>query len=270
MAHANSSMHPVVALRNGMASLEAAFLLCLALPGKNAVHQLRSATRRIEAQLELFAFLPELPPHGQQVRRLRRLLKKLRRAAGSVRDLDVQRTLIREEIKRAAMGRAARKEARHLRRELKARRKEAAANLQKLLHRHRARLPLLWEDLLEALAPEESITLSEARLTRMIREWYRNDLPAELQGGKAFHRIRKRAKLARYLAESAPEPALAARRLAKRFEAIQQTGGTWHDWLLLTHISRGELTASAELTRRFAAKIQPALQEFRRQLRYRI
>ena len=58
------------------------------------VHQLRVATRRMTAGLSVFksAVTPQLH------RRLRRALRRLRRAAGAVRDLDVQRLLADEQL----------------------------------------------------------------------------------------------------------------------------------------------------------------------------
>lgn len=281
MARADQSTHPAQQLRDAVASLEASVLLCLARPGKIAVHRLRTSTRRVEAQIELLSMLPGLPPHGQQARNAVRLLKQLRQAAGQVRDIDVQRDLVRGEVAASKTEGAPspngelRGETRRLRRVLKRNGEEAAERLLRLLHKQRARLPLVFQELLNALAAAESIALSETELIALARDCYRNRrIPSQPDAAPQdiaeLHETRKRAKLARYLAESAPESALAARRLAARFAALQQAGGEWHDWLILQGVAAQELGDSAILPRHFAAQANRALQEFQRRLRYKI
>jgi CHAD domain-containing protein len=212
--------------------------------------------------------LPQLPQHKQQRQKALRLLKKLRRAAGRVRDLDVQRQLIREEA--AASHGALRKEARHLRRELKRKRDDEAAHLLKLLHKQTANLRPVFEKLLHTLAPAESLALSEAQLTGLAHNLYAHPIsgptPAAHNDTAQLHALRKRAKLARYLAESAPLSAASAHRLAAHFEKLQEAGGKWHDWLLLTNIATGELGHSASLAERFAAHTRSSLRTFKRRL----
>lgn len=279
MARANHSAHPMQALRETITSLEASIQLCLAKPGKKAVHNLRTITRRIEAQLELLSMLPELPPPDKHQRKAIRLLKKLRHAAGQVRDIDVQCNLIREE---AAGHKAAsrtnseiRKEASHLGRDLKYKRGKEVDALLRLLRKHRTTLPAVFEELLDALTPAESITVSEAKLTALVRCWYKDHrdrhTPAAVPHDTAeLHLLRKRAKLARYLAESAPKSATAAHRLAAQFEKLQQAGGRWHDLLILAEVAASDLGNSAKLPQRFAAKADRALATFKRRLRYKI
>jgi CHAD domain-containing protein len=185
MAQVEQSAHPVQQLREVVASLEASVLLCLAKPGKVAVHRLRTSTRRVQAQLELLSMLPDLPPHGPQARKAVRLLKQFRQAAGQVRDIDVQRDLVRDEVAGSKvaplpdpeLGR----EARRLRRMLKRNGKEAAERLLRLLHKQRARLPLAFQKLLDALVPAESIALSETELIALARDCYRNRREPSLQ-----------------------------------------------------------------------------------------
>lgn len=278
MAQADQSAHPVQQLREAVAALEASVLLCLAKPGKIAVHRLRTSTRRVEAQLELLSMLPGLPPHQQQARKAVRLLKQLRQAAGQLRDIDVQRDLVRNEVAGSKVDgapcpdRELRDEARQLLRTLKRKGEEAADRLLRLLHKQRARLPLVFEELLDALAPAGSIALSEAELTALARDCYartgvRQPSPSVHLEPAELHETRKRAKLARYLAESAPQSALEAHRLAARFAALQQAGGEWHDWLILAEVAAGELGDSAKLPQRFAAHADRALRTFMRRLR---
>jgi CHAD domain-containing protein len=268
MAKDGQSVYPIQSLRDATTALEASILLCLAKPGKKAVHELRTAIRRVEAQFALLPMLPQLPQHKRQRQKALRLLKKLRRAAGLVRDLDVQRQLIRDEA--AASHGAIRHEARQLRRELKRKRDDQATHLLKVLHKQTANLRPVFEKLLHTLAPAESLALSERQLTGLAHNLY-----AHLISGPALaahndtaqlHALRKRAKLARYLAESAPPSAAASHRLAAHFEKLQEAGGKWHDWLLLTSIAAGDLGHSASLAERFAARTQSSLRTFKRRL----
>jgi CHAD domain-containing protein len=271
------SAHPIETLREAVTALEAAVLLCLARPGKKRLHKLRISTRRVEAQLTLLSLLPKLPPHHIEADKARRLLRKLRRAAGLVRDIDVQRDLIRNEA--AGAPRKLRTDARKLRRALKRQRDREASALLRLLNKQRDRLPRALEDLLSALAPQQSLALTQIQLTALVRKWYaqpsdRQPAPAispkVSDDPQALHAIRKRAKLARYLAESAPASAHAAHRLAARFEALQLAGGEWHDWLILAEIAADELGDSSELPHRFASHAESALRDFRHHLRYKI
>jgi CHAD domain-containing protein len=284
MYRANHSTHPVQTLRDTAIALEAAVLLCLAKPGKKAVHQLRTSTRRVEAQLELLSRVPRLPAREGHTRKLRRLLKDMRRAAGRVRDIDVQRELIKKEAgssgdgtnraRRDRADRTLREETRTLRRELKRRREEEAEHLLRLLRRRRERLPLALQGLLDSLEPAERIALSESQLTALARGCYKGSLrrQPDAKGSQAaqLHGMRKRAKLARYIAESSPEEAVAAHRLAALFERVQQAGGEWHDWLLLEQVAAEELGDSAKLPQRFAAHAETALHVFQRRLGYKI
>ncbi len=87
---------PVQALREHITALEAAITVCLADPGHKPVHKLRTETRRVEALLLLLALVPGLPEHRKEAAALLRALAKLRRAAGTVRDLDVHRKMLEE------------------------------------------------------------------------------------------------------------------------------------------------------------------------------
>jgi CHAD domain-containing protein len=268
MASSIQSIRPVATLREYITALDAAILLCLAKPGKRAVHELRTTTRRIEAQLTLLSMLPGLPRHDKLRRNIITILKKLRRAAGRVRDLDVQRDLVDSEAK-GKSGKL-REEAHQLRRELKRQRQTEATRLERVLHDRQARLPLLFEELLDALAPAQSATLTESQLTALIHQWYEHSSEQQPSGDpngtNRLHTIRKRAKLARYLAESAPHLANNARRVAARFESLQQAGGEWHDRLLLAEVAAHELGKSAQLPQRFAAQADRSLKTYQRRL----
>jgi CHAD domain-containing protein len=278
MARARQTTHPVQVLRETALLLGAAIRACLAHPGKEPVHQLRTTTRRIEALFVLLSMLPSLPPHREPADKALRLFKRLRRAAGQVRDFDVQRDLVEKEaeaVPGAPPDPALQDEARRLSRELKRKRDEHANSLVRLLKKEQAEVALAFDDLLDALAPSEAIKLTQAELIALIRGWYAQRVPpqssaAAPQSAEELHEIRKCAKLARYIAESSPESARRTRNLGAKFESLQKAGGEWHDRLLLADIAAVELGKTAQLTQRFAAQAEIALSNFKRRLRYKI
>lgn len=262
---------PLEVLRDQATAVEASMLECLARPTKRSVHKLRTSTRRIQAQLELLAILPELPPHSKPRQKLLQFLKKLRRAAGAVRDLDVQCDLLAgiESRKGGPQSDDIRKEARELRRQLKRDREKHAEALLEVLKQERADLPIVFRQLNDALKPARSLSVSDAELTALVLTWYRRRSPAAAprrDDVDQLHHIRKQAKLARYLAESAPDSAPKAHRLAVKFEALQEAGGEWHDWLLFAELARKQLGDSALLPQRFDARAEKALRTFERRI----
>jgi CHAD domain-containing protein len=263
---------PLKTLRDHATALEASILECLAKPAKKSVHKLRTSTRRIEAQLELLAMLPELPAHDRPKQKLLKLLKKLRQAAGQVRDLDVQRDLIADSTSKKRgpqAGDTIRKEARQLRQELKSQRNKQADDLVTLLQQEKADLPLAFKQFFDSLGDFDALRVSEPDLIAAVRTWYTQRAPSSppaLDDVEHLHDIRKEAKLARYLAETAPSSARKARRLAAEFEELQEAGGQWHDWLLLSEIARAELGDSAQLPRLFAARASKSLKQFERRI----
>ena len=265
----STTAHPIRTLREHVTALEAAITLCLAEPTAKPVHRLRTSTRRIEAQLMLFELLPALPPHDKAACKARRLLKKLRRAAGKVRDLDVQGDLIAAETPDDAP-RSIQKKSLQLRGALEEQRAQAARQLVKTLQQHQAKLALTLESLLSTLAPSEPLTIAPTQLSTIIQSWFSQNSPAEPTSNpddpEHLHSIRKTAKLARYLAENAPKSARTPRKLARTFESIQEAGGEWHDWLILSTIAGNELGKSSPLTESFTNKCHSALAAYRRRL----
>jgi CHAD domain-containing protein len=272
MASGNNKIEPLKTLREQAAALEASILECLAKPAKRSVHKLRTSTRRIEAQLQLLAMFPELPARAKPAQKVLRLLKKIRQAAGVVRDIDVQQDLVAESTPKKSGSQSAddvRKDARQLGQDLKRWRDKHADELVELLQQQKTDLPLTFKNLFDSLEDAGSLAISEADLTSRVRAWYSENTPdaaPDLDDIDHLHDIRKQAKLARYLAESAPASAAKARRLASQFEDLQEAGGQWHDWLLLSEIARTHLGNSAELPQRYAARAEKCLKQFERQI----
>ena len=265
-----TSAHPIRTLREHVTALEAAITLTLADPKPRAVHRLRTTTRRIEGQLAMLALLPDIPAHDKLARNSRRILKQLRRAAGKVRDLDVQLELI-QGIKPERTSPAFERDSGQLRSELEAQREKAASKLAKKLHRRQTDATLQLESLLEALGSAEALALSPTQITALAHDWFASNAPPEPDHNPDdpdhLHTLRKNAKLARYIAENAPKAAKTPRRLAQSFESMQEAGGHWHDWLVLAAISSDRLGASSPLTHALTQRCRLALTVYRRHLR---
>ena len=257
----NTIAQPVRTLYELVTRLEAAITLTLARPKPRAVHHLRTTTRRIEAQLELLLLLPELPEHAKPAEKSRRLLARIRRAAGRVRDLDVQRDLTQSGSSKLHH------DADHLRNLFERRRDEEADRLLRTIEKHQRKLTRSLEKLLKAFAPAESFTLSISQLSELTIRWYVHHVPAIAEGSDQLHTIRKSGKMARYMAESAIKSAPPTRRLAQTFESLQQSGGEWHDWLTLSEIAKDELGSSSLLAQAFTRRCEKSLSDYRGQLK---
>jgi CHAD domain-containing protein len=255
----STSARPIQTLREQITNLEAAITVCLPDPSPKAVHKLRTSTRRVEAQLTLLSLLPGLPPHQKPEKEARRLLKKLRRAAGTVRDLDVQIDLIQEKTSEST------KEASDdLSTVLKLQRVQVEANLLHILNKHQAKLTRSLESLFEDLDPAKSQTVTATRLSALTQDWFTQNIPSEAMPDDPdqLHAIRKTAKLARYIAETAPKSARTPRKLAAAFESLQQAGGEWHDWLILSAIAQDKL-GDSPLAQAFRGHCKTALVNYR-------
>lgn len=261
------------ALRAYITGLEAAITRARAAPKREAVHRLRTFTRRIEAQLLLLDLLAasevDLPEHAKPARRARRHLRRLRRAAGAVRDLDVARGLLKELGAASGDENRPKKQVKKLRRKLKRRRRKKAGVLQKALHGERHTLAPAVESLLAALEPAKELTIDAARLRGLTEHWYSRQ-KAKVGGAEtadALHAVRKSAKLARYMAENlSPEVGSGTSPLAKAFNDLQDAGGTWHDLLDLTESAARYLGRHSELAELLAARRDEALATYRERL----
>jgi len=189
-------------------------------PQPNNVHQFRTYSRRLQALLE------ELPPKlSRNDKKLLKLLGRLRRRAGRVRDLDVQIAALRslkipQEPRRKAQLIHALAETRSKRerklndsldrdtiRELRRRLKKAARNHY---------IPKTIEPLRVARQRLADVSTPQSSITEGI-----------------LHQYRIAAKRVRYVAELAgkvPE----AESFIRSLVTMQDALGDWHDWLLLS------------------------------------
>jgi len=254
---------PVETLRGHATALEAALAVCLGDPKPKPVHKLRTETRRIEAQLVLLDQMQGLPPFRKEAANMRKHLKKLRRAAGRVRDLDVQRKLLESEETQPD----AKRDARAMAELRKQRREEAADELLQQLEKRQTKLANGLEALLEALVPATHLELAPTELLAIVERQFRNSRELRVQEPTTdqLHTLRKRAKVARYLAENAPR-SRRAKQTARQYESLQQAGGEWHDWMELTKEAKEELGRHHVLVDAFGRKCNRHLDQFHKLL----
>jgi len=257
-------------LRELTAALKRNLEACAHDPEVEAVHNVRTGTRRIEAMLD--TIVRELCPQsgdsagdeghtvGDAARKWLRLLKKIRRTAAEVRDLDVHRNLLKKwglltktdcaeagQLPAAASHAAGAdpmaQQAGDLDAWLKHARVDHAQPLMKAAVKWSARLD---DELASFEAAMEQAPLQRAnsrsaaavaldafaRLSTEIQRLHEGNL----------HDFRKGAKKARYMAESGGDDPQAGA-VGKALKKLQDEIGDWHDWLVLSeeaHEALGE------------------------------
>ena len=286
-------VHPVKSLKEHIVTLDAAMLVAVTAAEVGAVHKLRTATRRVEAHLHLVDLLEhatrpsDIPEHTKEAKAVQRRLRTVRQAAGKVRDLDVQVDAIwydapaKTEEKGAAKIAEIRYEAKTLRKSLSHSRELEAAKLIGVLKTEQRKLAASLRELEQAMKPASVPAIEPDTMITHIQQWFTGETLKLLAPDHksratlktrisrldedALHSFRKAAKLCRYMAESAPEesPVLAT---AEQFEALQEAGGKWHDWLLLARLARKFHGRDAALTRRYSAYRDAALREYQAQI----
>jgi CHAD domain-containing protein len=261
-------------------------------PKVEAVHHLRTGTRRVEATLETLAREAGARGLGKTTEEARqrwlRQLKKIRRVAGAVRDLDVHRELLAEnflpatdtapdkvaaELEVAAAAAATgsveitplMKQARTLDHWLGDRRSAAADALCEKLDDHVNRLLDAEHQFMAAIAQRPSILRRAHRpAARLALDDYLRLMDAmPLLDKENLHDFRKGAKKARYVAESEDKDP-AAEALAKAIKRVQDAIGEWHDWAVVAEeaheaLGRDGTALQAELEARAQRAYQRAL-----------
>jgi CHAD domain-containing protein len=235
-----------------------------------AVHGMRTGSRRLQAILE--ARLREGGPGGQALDRSARAwlreLKQVRRAAGAVRDLDVQRKLLEDWVGKQIPDRggvpdrgearlpAEIKQAEMLDAWLKSERKHLARGMQKQLRKRQRGLAEGQVACFTGIAraplgrPGALRTSDGAALEDFVRA--ADAMP--LLHGENLHDFRKATKKARYVAETG---ANGDSSVAKALKRIQDAIGEWHDWLCLGEEAQAALGQDApELTAVFQHEIE--------------
>lgn len=197
----------------------------------DCVHQLRTNSRRVQSLLFLH---PDV--QGKSAKKLVKHLRKVRRAAGAVRDLDVQSEWLR------GVGPAADS----ILKSFASKRKRAAARLvtkvgEELELGMRRRLLKLRR----ALATAESLSstaLTEAVLDRS--KTISNNF--NVVNVENLHEFRIECKRIRYMAELVTGHDTSAS-LVKKLKRAQDEIGAWHDWCTLTATVAAHKHTTAEL-----------------------
>jgi CHAD domain-containing protein len=189
-------------------------------PAPESVHKFRTNSRRVEALLS--EVVVESHRNDQK---LLRLLARLRKKAGRVRDLDVQIASLRS--LKIPGGNGHKAQFIHALIEERAQREkklarafdlETANEIRRRLKRSATRLAVS--------SDTEPLTLTLAKLAQLGRD----HVPLT---EKTLHQYRIIGKRARYIAElsdNQPE----ARRVVDNLKHMQDVIGDWHDWLKLT------------------------------------
>jgi len=192
-----------------------------------AVHGFRTTTRRLQL------LLGQLATSGQQKnKKLLKMLNRIRKSAGRVRDIDVQLEALRS-----------------LKVPQEPRRKtQLMHNLLDLRAEYEKRLcKLLKKDDVREIRKRLNRAQQSARFEAgpdpldVARQILKSANPGSRPFDEAtLHRYRILVKRARYAAEFAPNSQESNRFLAE-LKRLQDALGTWHDWLTLTNTAIQEL-----------------------------
>jgi CHAD domain-containing protein len=220
-------------------------------PQAENVHRLRTGTRRLQI------LLGELSPELQKSqKKLLKLLGRLRKRAGKVRDLDVQLAALRS----LKVPREPRRKT-HLMNELIELRRQQEKKLRKAVDKETVReIRRRLKRAGKAFDPKtgrDPLVVAKEMLERI----HRQDGPLT---ESLLHRYRIATKRARYAAEFDGHSGEAAQFITG-LKRVQDALGDWHDWLTLTQTAReylGEVRESslvAELHNVTGAKFRHAV-----------
>jgi CHAD domain-containing protein len=264
---------------------------CALDPDVDPVHDTRTGTRRLQATIE--NAIRDLPGDGpgaamrEAAAATLRVLRRIRRAAGPVRDLDVHRKLLSKLTKRALNPEKAcdrpvdpavprrvpgsdvlespqaalratplEQQAAHLDAWLRHRRDAAAQQLQA---KAKAALPRFDKRLAELEAALRARGLRRGRKKPpgvvALESFARLATRMQALHTGNLHDFRKGAKKARYVAELAESADREAGRVGATLKKLQDEIGDWHDWLILAEEAHAALgDAPAELVERIQAE----------------
>jgi CHAD domain-containing protein len=192
-----------------------------------AVHDFRTTARRLEILLCRLA-----PDNDRNRKKLLKMLARIRKRAGKVRDLDVQLTTLRSlkvplepRRKTQLMQRLIELRVEHERKMHKLLKKSEIRDVRKRLRRALASLRL--DATREPLAVAQEILSSVSPSSGQVSD-------------SLLHQYRIAVKQARYAAEFAPKSAASTKFMAE-LKHLQDALGHWHDWLTLTQTATERL-----------------------------
>ena len=217
-------------IKQASQELTAALDDCTRKPKKKRVHDVRTRCRRLEAAvsavLSTHGGVKELEEAGDA---LVRRLKKIRRGAGAVRDLDIHMSLVDDISGNPPQDLDA---AKKLKKQLKRERKRAAVEMLDVTSKQQKRFEKQAADFLQLVVkmPPRELDLDTAALASA--RFLEASAAMPVLKETNLHDFRKRSKSARYVAEIDPRNAASAK-LAKKLNEIQDSIGEWHDWVVL-------------------------------------
>jgi CHAD domain-containing protein len=191
------------------------------------VHSYRTTTRRLQTLLEEL-----IPERDRNQKKLLKMLGRIRKRAGKVRDLDVQLAALRslkipQEPRRKTQ----------LTRELLELRAKHEKKLRKMLTKEDVREI---RKRLKRAAKEVTLETSRDSLALAREMLAKVSHPAGPVSEATLHQYRIVIKRARYAAEFAPKSPESTRFIAE-LKRLQDAIGHWHDWLTLTHTATARL-----------------------------
>jgi CHAD domain-containing protein len=193
---------------------------------RDAVHDFRTTSRRLETLLDLL-----LPVGDRNQRKLLKMLSRIRRRAGRIRDIDVQLAALRsfkvpQEPRRKTllMQRLIDLRVQHEYKLTKLLKKKVVAELKKRIRRASQNL--------RATSNRDPLVVANEMLRAASTAGPLND--------EILHRYRIAVKRARYAAEFAA-PSAESERFIAGLKQLQDALGTWHDWMTLTRTAARQL-----------------------------
>lgn len=195
--------------------------------GAETVHRFRTTVRRLETLLEEL-----LGARDRNQKKLLKILKRIRKNAGRVRDIDVQLSALRSmkvplEPRRKTQ----------LTQELLELRAKHETKLGKLLKKHDLRE---LEKRLKRAAKDVSFDSCREPLSVAKEILAAVPMSSNARDEASMHRFRIAVKRARYAAEFAPISAESKHFIAQ-LKHMQDALGHWHDWFTLTNIAADRL-----------------------------
>ncbi|MGC2638731.1 MAG: CHAD domain-containing protein [Acidobacteriaceae bacterium] len=260
---------------------------CAKDPDVDAVHDTRTGTRRLQATLENVVRETPGDEAGRPIRdaaaSVMRVLKKTRRAAAPVRDIDVHRKLLEKLTKRALGMRSGEDKAENVGHAknasaertpdlletpelglratgleqqageldawLRDRRDRQSASLQSQAAGLAAKFDKRLAELDRALAGHTRRSRIKPPAELALDSFARLAAEMQLLDATNLHDFRKGAKKARYVAELAAQDDTHATLVGKTLKKLQDEIGDWHDWLVLADEAQAALEdRGAELT----------------------
>ncbi len=213
---------------------ERALLKLSASQDAESVHAFRTSSRRLQTLLEEI-----IPVRRRNEKKLLKVLDRLRKRAGKVRDIDVQLAALRslkvpQEPRRKTqlVHGLIELRAKHEKKLRKILSKEMIRELRKRFKRGSRNI--------SPEARQDPLTVARTMVAQVTR-------PAGPVTENVLHEYRTVVKRARYAAEFAPQSAEAAQ-LISQLKRLQDAVGNWHDWLTLTQTATkrlGEINQSS-------------------------